>query len=121
MSAAQVYDMTPEDLGERLVGHSISSSDEQSMTLTLDNGTVLQFSDVSDCCAWFRVESVSVSKFGSIVTKVERADYERGDGDGFTINVLSASEVIGAVEIDGDATNGYYCHSITLNVTEAKS
>ena len=118
----RISDMTPTDLEKQLVGHYIVSSDFDS--LTLDNGTVLKFEDVSDCCAWFSMDGLTVEEFGTIITAVGTRDGLGEDDEygeySYTITLLSASKEVGHLNISGDPTSGYYCNSITLNVLGGK-
>lgn len=112
-----VYDMSDTDLREEVVGKKIISVNDSSCTL--DDGTVLVFEDTSDCCAWFAAEVKAGALVDSTITGVEVEGRDVSDewvGEAYTIHVLSADTRVMAVEIEGDASNGYYCHSINLNV-----
>ena len=112
-----VFDMSDTDLRDEVVGKKIISVNDSSCTL--DDGTVLVFEDTSDCCAWFAAEVKAGTLVDSTITGVEvedRGSPEAWTRESYTIHVLSADTRVMAVEIEGDASSGYYCHSINLNV-----
>ena len=112
-----VYDMSDTDLRDEVVGKKIISVNDSSCTL--DDGTVLVFEDTSDCCAWFAAEVKAGTLVDSTITGVEvegRDVPNEWVAEAYTIHVLSADTRVMAVEIEGDASSGYYCHSINLEI-----
>ena len=116
MKESTVYDMTDHDLAMQLVGKSVKAI--AGTTIELTDGTVLNLEDTSDCCAWFRGD-VEAFDFGdNVITAVERHDVETEDdySEAWSLHVLSAHKLIAKVNIEGDPTSGYYCHSVNLRV-----
>lgn len=117
-----IEDMSDRDLAERLIGKSIVSVSGDSMTL--NDGTVLELENTGDCCAWFTGSLEVIDLSDNAITNVEYID--RGPSDDsdydehYSLHILSAHKLIAKVNIDGNATSGYYCHSINLKVKEAK-
>ena len=124
-SVEKYYDATPKDLTEVLVGRRIVKVDSHSGTVVLDDGTELEFEDVSDCCAWYSVTvEPHIDYADNVITHVVILDkpafkpfladpeYE----DVYTIRVLGRDKAILDVNVEGDPTSGYYCTSFELNV-----
>ena len=124
MNTHTIYDMYPGDLEKEVVGKTITAVDTENGTLTLGNGTVLEFEDTQSCCAWFSAELEAGNLTDNAVTAIEVTDNGPDDDyssePDYTIHVLAADTKIVDVTITGDATSGYYCHSIILNVKEKK-
>ena len=122
MSNRTIYDMDTDDLAKEVVGKTITSVDTENDTITLSNGTILEFEGTSDCCAWFSAELEAGNLTDNAVTAIEVTDNSPDDDDSsesdYTIHVLAADTKIVDLTITGDATSGYYCHSIILNVKE---
>jgi hypothetical protein len=108
--------MTSDDLACEIVGHRISKISDTS--ITLDNGNILEFENCEDCCSWFVYEINNIDINDNIVTKVEVTGDEAPDegSASWTLHILSRDKKVCDIDIDGDATNGYYCHSIELIV-----
>lgn len=125
METRDVGETYEDGLATWLVGHRIASFDADSVTMKLDDGTVLALSDASDCCAYFTPLSPTVIDLhDNMVTGVEFVDDELVDGekdgmgpDSFIVRILSRTSVITDVPVDGDATSGYYCQSFNLVVS----
>lgn len=124
MTDRTILDMYPEDLEEEVVGKTITAVDTERNTITLSNGTVLEFEGAGECCAWFSAELEAGNLTDNAVTAIEVTDNDPDDDDGnvqvYTIHVLAADAKIVDVMITGDAANGHYCRSITLNVKEKR-
>lgn len=116
MTETRIYDMDEGDLASTLVGKSITATTP--VSITLSDGTVLRIEDVSDCCAWFEGSVRSIDLNDNIVTGVRVDDHQEDDyGDeDYTITVLSASTELLGVDITGNPTSGYYCHSVNLHI-----
>lgn len=117
-----VYDMTPEDLERELIGRTITNIDESSNELTLDDGRVLQFRETGDCCAWFDANLKAGNLTDNAITALkvtDRQEEEYGDED-YTIHILAANKKIADLDINGNATSGFYCHSINLDIYTPK-
>lgn len=113
-----IRDVTRTDLEELLIGHKIVDINEDDKTIILDNGTQLTFEDVDECCAWFEAELKKGNLVDNIVTavKYEQLEPEKGCPDRCTLHVLAVDENICDVGIYGDATSGFYCQSVLLQV-----
>lgn len=114
-----IYDMTISHLEEQLIGRRIVATDDSRGVLTLDDGTVLELEGAADCCAWFKGTLKTIDLAENAITAVRYDDRDDPTGDGnecYTLTVLSIDREVCAIEIDGDATSGYYCHSINLRV-----
>lgn len=120
-----IYDMGSGDLAEQLTGKSIVSVSGDSMTL--NDGTVLELEDTADCCAWFSGSLEVIDLSDNMITNVEHVNRDPEDGSGhdeydehYSLHILSAHKLIAKVNIDGNASSGYYCHSINLKVRAGK-
>lgn len=116
MSDEKIYDMSRDDLAQRLVGKSIKGIAGSVIELT--DGTVLEIEDASDCCAWFTGDIKAFDFADNVITGVEQVDAKAaGEYDeAWTLKVFSAHKVIAEVNIEGNSTSGYYCHSVALRV-----
>ena len=117
-----VYDMTPEDLERELIGKSIVEIDESGNNLMLNDGTILEFRDTADCCAWFDANLRAGNLTDNAITAIkvtDRQTEEYGDED-YTIHIFAANKKIADLDINGNPTSGYYCHSINLNIYTPK-
>lgn len=101
-----------------LVGKSVVEATED--TLTLSDGTTLQFErSNSDCCSWFDLKSLMTTE--NIITRAELRDNE--DDTGGTgeyrawVHVIAGADELTLVDGEGNATNGYYLHGFALGVT----
>ena len=117
-----VYDMTPEDLERELIGKSIVEIDESGNNLMLNDGTILEFRDTADCCAWFDANLRAGNLTDNAITAIkvtDRQEEECGDED-YTIHIFAANKKIADLDINGNPTSGYYCHSINLAIYNPK-
>lgn len=116
MSETTIYDMTDRDLAEQLVGKSIKTIAGETIELT--DGTVLEIQGTSDCCAWFQGDIEAFDFDDNVITAVEEHDAEAWyeDDEAWSLHVVSAHKLIAKVNIEGNATSGYYCHSVNLIV-----
>ncbi len=113
-----IYDMTASDLEKHLIGKVITKVDEQENSLTLSDGTVLTFKDTADCCAWFSAELSAGNLTDNAITSLTVEDHDDPDGiENYSIHILAADKNVVDLGIRGDATSGYYCHSINLDIT----
>lgn len=117
----EIYDMTKSDLENEIIGRTVTKIDTARNTLTLDDGTELTFQDATGCCAWFEAELSSGNLTDNAVTAVtitdNSDDEEYGDED-YTLHILAADHNICDLNITGNPAYGYYCHSITLQVSK---
>ena len=117
-----VRDMTVQDLERELIGRTITSIDESTNTLTLDDGRKLVFKDTFDCCAWFNANLKAGNLTDNAITAIkvtDRQEEEYGDED-YTIHIFAANNKIADLDINGNPTSGYYCHSIDLTIHTPK-
>ena len=114
LSSRHYDDATAEDLSGLLVGKSITSIEGD--TFVLSDGTRIELIGTGDCCAWFSASIENIDLSDNVVTRCESGDR---DADGWSLTVFSAHKRIAEVNVDGDATSGYYCHSINMNVRKA--
>ena len=117
-----VYDMTPEDLERELIGKSIVEIDESGNNLMLNDGTILEFRDTADCCAWFDANLRAGNLTDNAITAIkvtDRQGEQYGDED-YTIHILAANKNIADLDIYGNPTSGFYCHSINLAIYNPK-
>lgn len=117
-----IWDMTPQDLERVLIGRTVTSIDERNNTLTLDDGRLLAFEDTNDCCAWFNANLTAGNLTDNAITAIkvtDRHEEEYGDED-YTIHILAANKKIADLDINGNPSSGYYCHSINLNIHTPK-
>ena len=120
MSDTTIYDLTESGLAAQLVGKSIQSI--AGNTILLTDGTVLEIEDTSDCCAWFSGDITAFDFADNVITGVERVESTAADeyDEAWTLKVFSAHKVIAEVNIEGNATSGYYCHSVDMRVKGAR-
>lgn len=118
----RIYDMTAEDLERELIGKTVTGIDESENKLTLNDGTILEFKDTHDCCAWFNANLTNGNLTDNAITTLkvtDRQEEEYGDED-YTIHILAANKKIADLDINGNPTSGYYCHSINLDIHTPK-
>lgn len=117
-----IYDADSTEFAAELVGKSIKSI--AGNTIELTDGTVLEIQNTGDCCAWFTGSLEVIDLSDNAITRVEHVDREPEDDSDYdehwSIHILSAHKLIAKVNIDGNATSGYYCHSIDLKVKAGK-
>jgi hypothetical protein len=115
-AGVEIYDMGKEDLEKEVLGNSIVSIEDKKITLS--NGKVLEIEDTGDCCAWFEGDVKAFDFADNIVTGVEEIKHEgtKDAPESWTLRVLSKHKTLAEINIEGDSTSGYYCHSVNLNV-----
>ena len=119
MNGIEYRDMSDRDLSGELVGKKIVKIDTENSTMTLHDGTVLKFHDVYDCCAWFAAELEEKNLTDNAITRVTtELSTSRDAPEAWVLHVLAADTNVVDVGIQGDSTSGYYCQSITLEVSE---
>lgn len=120
MSLPDYYDMTDQDLAGELIGKRIVEIDADANTMTLHDGTVLTFQDTYDCCAWFEAELKEHNLTDNAITRVTTSNKHCGEyGDeSWSIHILAADQRVADLNITGNPTSGYYCHSINLDITK---
>ena len=113
-----IYDMTFDDLKKELIGKTVVAIDEGDNALTLDDGRVLKFRDTAECCAWFNGELRAGNLTDNAVTALKVTDRQKEayDDEDYTIHILAANKKIADLDIYGNPTSGYYCHSINLDI-----
>lgn len=117
MAENMIFDMTSSDLAENLVGRKIVSVNTGTPSCTLDDGTVLEFVDTYDCCAWFESAITHIDLDDNAIMSVEVVQPEKSElPEEYSINILTVDKNVMALEIMGDPTSGYYCKSINLVV-----
>ena len=114
--------LSADSIKEYLVRHMIDSIDEYHGEMTLDNGTVLELIDDSECCAWYNAVIDNDIKLKTIITDVdEEPDYDSDAADAYRIVILDEDSRIGTIDVTGDPTSGYYCHSAYFSVRVKKT
>jgi hypothetical protein len=116
-----IYDMTAEDLGSEVIGQRITAIEGKEIYLS--NGKVLEIEDAHDCCAWFDGEIRAFDFADNMVTGIEFADSkatENGADEAWKLRVLSNHKTLAEIDIQGNSSNGYYCHSVILRVKGEK-
>lgn len=115
-----IRDMTPEDLESQLIGKTIVAIDTDTNKITLNDGTILTLADASSCCAWFEASIRKGNLTDNAITAVEvtydEEPEEFSSYSSWTIHVLAENKKICDIDICGDETSGYYCHSINLEI-----
>ena len=117
-----IFDMSVDDLEEALIGKSIVEIDESRNNLMLNDGTTLEFQDTHDCCAWFNANLRAGNLTDNAITAIkvtDRQGEQYGDED-YTIHILAANKNIADLDIYGNPTSGFYCHSINLGIYNPK-
>ena len=113
-----IRDMTFSDLERELIGKTVVEIDESENTLTLNDGRKLAFRDTGDCCAWFEANLREGNLTDNAITALKVTDRQEEvyDDEDYTIHILAANEKIADLDINGNPTSGYYCHSIDLEI-----
>ena len=115
-AGVEIYDMGKDDLEKEVLGNSIVSIEDKKITLS--NGKVLEIEDTDDCCAWFTGDIKAFDFADNVVTGVEEIKHEGTSSapESWALRVLSKHKTLAEINIEGDSTSGYYCHSVNLNV-----
>lgn len=116
------YELSADSIKEYLVGHMIVSIDEYHGEMTLDNGTVLELIDAHECCAWYDAVIGDDIKLKTIITDVDEEPDDDSDAvEAYRIVILGEDCRIGTIDVAGDPTSGYYCHSAYFSVRVKKT
>ena len=116
------YELSSDSIKEYLVGRMIVSIDEYHGEMTLDDGTVLELIDAHECCAWYDAVIGDDIKLKTIITDVdEEPDYDSDEVEAYRIVILGEDCRIGTINVVGDPTSGYYCHSAYFSVRVKKT
>ena len=116
------YELSADSIKEYLVGRMIVSIDEHHGEMTLDNGTVLELIDAHECCAWYDAIIGDDIKLKTIITDVdEKPDDDSDAVEAYRIVILGEDCRIGTIDVAGDPTSGYYCHSAYFSVRVKKT
>ncbi|GAA2545862.1 hypothetical protein HD598_002143 [Neomicrococcus aestuarii] len=111
----RIYDLGEQDLASLLIGKTITEINEETREITLSDRTVLQLEDVQDCCAYFDGILKKIDLTENAITAVQYKNLGEDEYDEhWELTVLSVDKAVCAIEIDGNSTSGYYCHSIAL-------
>lgn len=118
----RVPDMSVDDLGDYIIGRRVVKVDECANEITLDDGKVLLFRDADGCHAWFSAELEAGNLTDNAVTAlgVTERETDSESTEDYTIHILAADKNVADVTITGDATSGYYCRSIILEIYTAE-
>lgn len=121
-----IYDQGQEDeITALLMGRTVTKVNDN--TLLLDDGTLLQFVGMADCCAYYEIEQLN--GVDNIITRVELVndpddgeDYaaqgRKGEGV-YEIFVFAGEERINLVRFEGTDSNGYYGTGYTIRVSKS--
>ena len=110
-----IYDASTYEFERELVGKSIKAIIGD--RIELSDGTILELEDTGDCCAYFNGELEVIDLTDNAITSVECEDRGEDEYDEkWSLHILSAHKLIAKVNIEGNSTSGYYCHSINLLV-----
>ena len=116
------YGLSADSIKEYLVGRMIVSIDEYHGEMTLDNGTVLELIDAHECCAWYDAVIGNDIKLKTIITDVDEEPDDDSDAvEAYRIVILGEDCRIGTINVVGDPTSGYYCHSAYFSVRVKKT
>ena len=116
------YELSSDSIKEYLVGRMIVSVDKYDGKMTLDNGAVLELIDARECCAWYDAVIGDDIKLKTIITDVdEEPDYDSDEAEAYRIVILGEDCRIGTIDVTGDPTSGYYCHSAYFSVRVKKT
>lgn len=116
------YGLSADSIKEYLVGRMIVSIDEYHGEMTLDNGTVLELIDARECCAWYDAVIGNDIKLKTIITDVDEEPDDDSDAvEAYRIVILGEDCRIGTINVVGDPTSGYYCHSAYFSVRVKKT
>lgn len=105
------------DALEHLVGKSVVAADQN--TLTLSDGTIMQFDEsADDCCSYLELTRLATTE--NIITAASFGDNEdETGGEGAYrawLHVVTEAGELNIAEAEGDASNGYYLHGFALGV-----
>ena len=116
------YGLSADSIKGYLVGRMIVSIDEYRSEMTLDNGTVLELIDARECCAWYDAVIGNDIKLKTIITDVDEEPDDDSDAvEAYRIVILGEDCRIGTINVAGDPTSGYYCHSAYFSVRVKKT
>lgn len=112
-------DITEDDLKDLVLGHKIVFVDTERNSLLLDSGVVLTVESVHECCAWFQGIVHEGKVVDNVVTAVNTTYPENPSAEEeFTIHIIADSTEVANINVTGDPSSGYYCHSVSLQVRE---
>ena len=119
----EIWDMSAQDLENQVLGKRIEFISETDNSIHLDDGTVLRLEDTSSCCAWFNAELKKGNLTDNAITAVEEVPRlpDEEYNESWSLHILAADTRLATVDIEGNLTSGYYCHSVNLIVTKGKS
>lgn len=114
------YDMesVAEDLESVLVGRRIVKAEQKTnywLELTLDNGTVVEVEDVSNCCAYGEVTAflLNPDSIDHVITSVK-------DCDGYTeFHVLADMVQVLKLDVSWFEGSGYYSYGLNIRLRGA--
>lgn len=102
-----------------LVGRQIVDTNTKEGTLTLDDGTVIEFeTEITDCCSYLSLTDLHTT--ASIITAAGIKDDEGEDEDSLDsqynawVYAITDGGEKAIVEAEGDAMSGYYIHGFEL-------
>ena len=119
----EIWDMSAQDLENHVLGKRIEFISETDNSIHLDDGTVLRLENTSICCAWFDAELKKGNLTDNAITAVTEVPRESEGpyNESWSLHILAADTRLATVDIEGNPTSGYYCHSVNLIVTKGES
>lgn len=107
-----------QDFADLLVGQTIKTVDAENGLIELGDGTVLEVEDTAGCCAYFNATLRAINLDDNVVMSVTEHPLESSSPEATTLRVLTTDTRVAAeIDIEGDSTSGYYCHSVDLIVS----
>ena len=106
-----------DELTSLLVGRKVVQAENESGTLTLDNGVLIKFDkENSDCCSWIELEGLATTDNVITAAKFDNTDDDEGPYKAW-LHVITEAGEVKIAEADADASNGYYLHGFALGAT----
>lgn len=112
--STEYFDTDDSEFHDALVGRRIVRIDADQHAFELDDGTVVQFIEMYDCCAWFApLRTTAGDLVDNIITDVRHSWSQVPDADEdsygyYDVVFMCEDQQIASVAVEGDITSGYY-------------
>lgn len=120
----ELFDTDDEEFRQSMIGRRIVAVDTERHKLWLDDGTIVEFTYMQDCCAWFTpMETRHGELVDNIITDVQHpwrkvSDIEGDSRRSYRVVFMHENQELASVRMSGDITSGYYMEVGTVYVTK---